>query len=352
VIKEPFQTSDVGAELTVSPQTTPSEVPKDQNQTENWENHFQSSVIEFEDLVNMALPEKKKFFPWLSEGGLVMVFGPRGIGKTYFVLSLVQSLTSGAQFMKWDAPQNSTGVLLVDGEMPLKLLQERIRQFFPDGELPQETIQLLSQERVYEITGGDLNLTNIFFQSEISELLDRFPEIRVLILDNISSLFMGLDENVKKDWEIVIRWLLQLRNRGIAVILVHHAGKSGSQRGTSGREDQLDTVIKLEEIPAQIQITEARFIVRFTKSRGAYGTDIEPFEAKLNLENSGFWDWKPYQESTFDQMITLIREEGIESVSEMAEAMGMTKGYISKMKRRGVQEGILRNSRKFELVAG
>ena len=114
----------------------------------------------------------------------------------------------------------------------------------------------------------------------------------------------------------------------------------------------MDTVIKLEEIPAQIQITEARFIVRFTKSRGAYGPDIEPFEAKLNLEDSSFWECKPYQESTFDQMIALIQDEGIDTVSEMAEAMGKSKGYISKMERRGIQEGILRSSKKLELVAG
>jgi len=34
-------------------------------------------------------------------------------------------------------------------------------------------------------------------------------------------------------------WLLVLRRRGISVMVIHHAGKSGLQRGTSRREDVL-----------------------------------------------------------------------------------------------------------------
>ena len=41
-------------------------------------------------------------------------------------------------------------------------------------------------------------------------------------------------------------WLLRLRRQGVAVLLVHHAGRSGNPRGTSKREDVLDTVIQLK----------------------------------------------------------------------------------------------------------
>lgn len=35
------------------------------------------------------------------------------------------------------------------------------------------------------------------------------------------------------------------RRAGRSIVLVHHAGKGGAQRGTSKREDVLDTVIAL-----------------------------------------------------------------------------------------------------------
>ena len=33
-------------------------------------------------------------------------------------------------------------------------------------------------------------------------------------------------------------WLLRLRRRGVSVLIVHHAGKGGEQRGKSRREDR------------------------------------------------------------------------------------------------------------------
>ena len=50
-------------------------------------------------------------------------------------------------------------------------------------------------------------------------------------------------------------WLLELRRRGMTVLLIHHAGKSGDQRGTSAREDIMDTVISLRR-PREYSMAE------------------------------------------------------------------------------------------------
>ena len=71
------------------------------------------------------LPERPKLFPWLPEGGLILVYGPRGIGKTFFTLGLASSLVTGATFIRWE-PTKTVGVLYVDGEMQLGDLRERI----------------------------------------------------------------------------------------------------------------------------------------------------------------------------------------------------------------------------------
>jgi hypothetical protein len=63
------------------------------------------------------------------------------------------------------------------------------------------------------------------------------------------------------------------------------AGKGGQQRGTSRREDVLDTSISLRR-PADYSPAEgARFEVHYEKHRGFYGADAEPFEAKLEMHN-------------------------------------------------------------------
>jgi hypothetical protein len=68
------------------------------------------------------------------------------------------------------------------------------------------------------------------------------PEL--LVLDNISCL-VGMVTDDPDSWNTLQAWLLDLRRRGISVLMVHHAGKDGSQRGTSRREDVLDTVLAL-----------------------------------------------------------------------------------------------------------
>ena len=50
--------------------------------------------VTINELVSMELPERQRFLPWLVEGGLVMVFGPRGVGKTYFSIGLAAASSS------------------------------------------------------------------------------------------------------------------------------------------------------------------------------------------------------------------------------------------------------------------
>jgi hypothetical protein len=60
-------------------------------------------------------------------------------------------------------------------------------------------------------------------------------------------------------------WLLRLRRKGIAVLLVHHAGVNGRQRGTSRREDALDTVIALRRAADYSPEQGARFEIHIEK---------------------------------------------------------------------------------------
>ena len=73
---------------------------------------------------------------------------------------------------------------------------------------------------------------------------------------------------------------------------MHHAGKAGQQRGTSRREDILDTVIALRR-PEEYEASEgARFHWHFEKARGFQGDDASPFEATLHLDDKAGARWQ------------------------------------------------------------
>jgi hypothetical protein len=303
-------------------------------------------VVGFTELLKMDIPERIKIFPWLPEGGIVMVYGGRGIGKTFFTLSLAGSVSTGVHFLKWGQPSKRVGVLIVDGEMALSDLRSRLTALLIKQ--PVKPVMIISSEVAFAKTDRDINLVDSAQRNDILSILDENKEIRLVIIDNISCLFSGIRESSKDDWEQITPWLLAMRRRGVAVVLVHHAGKGGDQRGTSGREDLLDTVIRLERVHGAFN-DGARFIVRFTKSRGAYGDEVEPFEASLDLEADELWTWRKLEESNYERMIALARD-GVSTVTDMAEELGITKGSVSKLKKKGIDTGDLAKGSTIKLI--
>src|ERR1700704_5475076 len=83
----------------------------------------------------------------------------------------------------------------------------------------------------------------------------------------------------KLSWLPVQSWALRHRRLGRAVAMLHHAGKGGGQRGTSRREDVLDTVVSLRRPSDYSPDQGARFEVHFEKARGFHGQAAQPFEA-------------------------------------------------------------------------
>ena len=79
-------------------------------------------------------------------------------------------------------------------------------------------------------------------------------------------------------------WLNKLRHQGYAVLDVHHAGKNGSQRGASRKEDIMDYIIQLTE--PQKGPTQGEFSLSFTKVR-AIRPKQDCFDCKLVFDQSG-----------------------------------------------------------------
>jgi len=73
--------------------------------------------------------------------------------------------------------------------------------------------------------------------------------------------------------------------------IIHHAGVNGRQRGTSRRQDALDTVIALRRPADYCPLQGARFEVHFEKLRQLAGAGAAPFEAfvvSFDAESGGY----------------------------------------------------------------
>lgn len=159
------------------------------------------------------------------------------------------------------------------------------------------------------------------------------------MVDNLSALVRrGGRENDAESWLNVAEWAMYQRSRGRSVLFIHHAGKNGDQRGTSKREDILDTVIRLAR-PKDYDASRegARFTVEFLKDR--LRSAGEPFEAALSSSPQGgqVWTIKTLENSRAEQIIELA-ELGL-SVTEIAGELDINKSTASRALKKAVQEG-------------
>jgi len=151
--------------------------------------------------------------------------------------------------------------------------------------------------------------------------------VELLIIDNLATLCRVGNENEAESWLPVQEWILHLRRRGISVLLVHHANKSGAQRGTSSREDVMDTVIALR--PAKDHSIEdgTRFEVHLEKARGIAGGVGVPYEASLVSEAEAFtWTTKDIVDANL-KAVTRLRAEGA-TIRDIERKTGISKSGV------------------------
>ena len=280
-------------------------------------------------LFSLDIPERQMILdPIIPEKGLIMLYATRGIGKTHLAVGISLAVAAGTKYLKWTAPR-ARKVLHIDGEMPASELRQRIRQCMEGmGVKPDPgMLQVLSSDLI-DIGIG--NFASSKMQAELEPLLEG---VGLLVLDNLSSLTTVIRDNDAESWNPIQEWLLRLRRRGISVLIVHHAGKGGQQRGTSHREDVLDTSISLRRPSDYLPSEGARFEVHFEKARGIHGECVRPFEAKLELINDkAIWTTREIDDVNFARVKALL-EDGL-SVRDIADETGIPKSTVQRLKKK------------------
>lgn len=301
-------------------------------------------AISASDFLSIPVPPQEYIIDnWLPTEGLISVFAVRGIGKTWFALELALSVAKGKDFFDWPITK-PRGVVYIDGEMSQSMLQKRIRNLNNEEMLENLVIVPVSLLRKDK---ENLNIYQTKTQKRINKWLDVLKEKGkqpdLIILDNLSALGRGIDDNSNSDQENFLDWLLKLRSQGYSVLTIDHEGKSSDKgsRGVSRKEDFLDTVIRLKA--KNEDSNGANFEISFTKIRGERPNPYK-LTVQLTFDEEGHLKWDTDSVENMPAYLKIamaIHKHNPKTQAAIVKATGFVKSHVSNQVKILAEKGLL-----------
>lgn len=247
----------------------------------------------------------------VSAGSTSVIMGDAGCGKTWLTLDLAVAVASNAD--AWLGYKLTGGpVLIVDEESGPRRLARRLADVLRGHNAGPQT----------PLAYTTLNRFDLWKPEDADAIMAATREVgaRLVVLDALMDLLPGRDENSVKD---VLPGLLALRDvaeaTNAALVVIHHANKSGGYRGSSSIKGEVDTMLEVTKDGNLLKI-------RHVKAR-----DVEEirFSALMNFDHDLF-NLSPAAETADDApalftkgerfVLRYLAEHGASETTTMARA--------------------------------
>jgi len=241
---------------------------------------FHGRSYDLNELLAMKLPEPIAVLcPIIMAGDKVMIFAHRGSGKTWLICFIVCAIGSGKPIFEgmYYAP-NPLRILVFDGEMRLKKLQERYDFICKSMNIPAH-LRSNIRIRASSIEGKQIKLET---PEERAPFKYDIEWADVIVIDSVCFLFPNAMSGNIEGADGFNDFLNSCSLQGKTVIAVDHTGKSKKTSfGTSAKEFGLDVVIKLDK-PKE---SKDEFKLSFTKGRNLGADDKKDVKFSLIVDN-------------------------------------------------------------------
>jgi hypothetical protein len=204
-------------------------------------------LLSIADLLALADPD------WLidgilPQGGLAVLYGPPGVGKSFLALDWSMCVDLGREWSGRPARQGTALYICAEGTSGLK---QRVEAWL--AAVSPEAKGLLIYPRPLDVGSAEDR------QASIAALRERGAAPRFIVIDTLNRCFGGLDENSTADMTQFINGLDDLRSHfpEATILVVHHSGKDKArgERGSSVLRTAADTVIRLDKHGRTLTLT-------------------------------------------------------------------------------------------------
>jgi len=275
--------------------------------------------------------------PVITAGSSGMLSAQRGLGKSLLGMHIGYAVAAGKRLQPWGRG-GGVKVVYLDGEMKAKEFHGRMGQIRNRDPFQTSQARFLQNFHLISRSAHSHDIGYIDTEEGQQAIEGMFPDgVGLLIIDNLSAWKMsgGEDGNA---FAPIKRWLIHLRTKGIAVLLIHHTGKNGSnQRGTSIHEDMLDYSILLREDKAGKPKNGTSFMLEHTKLRGLH-PDLPKVcrytfmtDQAANVMDHSYADVENEVFGESDAEAVELLKQGMKG-TEIAECLGISVYTVSRIK--------------------
>uniref|UniRef100_UPI003B5B846B AAA family ATPase n=1 Tax=Shewanella gaetbuli TaxID=220752 RepID=UPI003B5B846B len=240
----------------------------------NPQEHFASEKSSVGECINNILSEKIEppniIVPhFLVSGEATMLAALAGGAKTFTAQYIAACVATGTPCFDIPITEPQT-VLFVDSELSKYQIQQRFKLIYKFiGKKPEEGFLRIIHKRSFNSGMPDLTTSKGF-----EKLMPDIEASKVIILDNLSSLYRSAEELSQNDWNYYNECLDILREQNKAVLVLHHTDKdSKSYRGHSEIVRAIDNVLIAVKDKNQSTHTKTVIQVRKPKSRHSANRD-------------------------------------------------------------------------------
>ncbi|AOW76886.1 hypothetical protein A3Q34_08480 [Colwellia sp. PAMC 20917] len=162
---------------------------------------------------------------FLVGGESTMLCSLAGDAKTFFSQYSAACIATGSKFLGTTIDE-AQSVLYIDSELSEYQIQQRFKLIYNSlGVSPKEGFLKIIHKRSFK--GGMPDLSS---KAGFEKLKPEIENSKVIILDNISSLYRSAEETVQNDWNFYNDCLDELRALDKAVLVLHHTDKRADNK--------------------------------------------------------------------------------------------------------------------------
>jgi len=177
---------------------------------------------------------------WLRRGQTSMIYGPSNVGKSFFVIDLVYSITTGEDWNGYRVKQGKVLYIATEGHSGLgqRLEALKVLRGVPPNYSDDQWRVLPEKIDLYASEG----------LQEVRELLG-VHSFDLIIIDTLAMALGSGSENDNTTINAFLRNLSELRGLSdVHIMLIHHTGKDHERgaRGHSSLQAAVDTEISLK----------------------------------------------------------------------------------------------------------